>query len=65
MFWITLKNIARYARAGVDRITVAAVEDYGVDRCCQSYVKTFAQAGIVPRQRGVWRSRNHKAVSGR
>ena len=51
--------------AGVDRITVAAVEDYGVDRMLRSCVATFDRGGIVPRQPGVWRSPNHEAVSGR
>ena len=33
--------------------------------CCVSCVVTSNRVGIVPRQPGVWRSRNHEAVSGR
>jgi hypothetical protein len=33
--------------------------------CCVSCVVTFYRVGIVPRQPGAWRSRNHEAVCGR
>ena len=52
--------------AGVDRVTLAEVEDYGVERMLRELaVVTFARACIVRRRRGAWRSRNPMAVSGR
>ena len=52
--------------AGVDRVTLVAVEDYGAwTACCVSCVMTSARVGIARRRRVGWRFRNHRAVRGR
>ncbi len=46
--------------AGVDRITLAAVEEYGVERMFVSCAVISAQGRIVRRRRVGWRSRNQR-----
>ncbi|EUA17354.1 prophage LambdaSa1, reverse transcriptase/maturase family protein [Mycobacterium xenopi 3993] len=51
--------------AGVDRITVAAVEDYGVDRMLRELRGDLRTGRYRPAPARRWRSPNHRAVSGR
>ena len=51
--------------AGVDRITLDEVEEYGVERMLGELPRDLRAGGIVRRRRVGWRSRNQTAVDGR
>ena len=46
--------------AGVDRLTLAAVEDYGVDRMLGELRRDLRQGRIARRRRGGWRSQSQR-----
>src|SRR5215211_7704892 len=46
--------LANKGAAGVDRLTLAAVEEHGVERMLSICNATSAKAAIAPRPRGEW-----------